>query len=154
MTVLELLQTTGRITDELIKREVVRTRNKPLGDYTEWLVCKQLELQIQQNSKAGYDATATDGTKYQIKGRQSDEKKIQFSVIRNLDLQEFDFVIAIAFNPDFSIRFAAEIPHNLIAELATFREHVNGYVLTLGDDCLERDGVEDIGDRLGGEPPA
>lgn len=44
MTNVELLQAHGAVIDELIQREVVRTRNNPIGDYTEWLVCKRLDL--------------------------------------------------------------------------------------------------------------
>ena len=150
MSVVELLQTADHVVDELMRRKVVRTRNKPIGDYTEWLVCNQLGLQIQHNSKAGYDAIDADGTKYQIKGRQCDKTKVQFSVIRNLDQCDFDVAIAVAYNKDFSMRFAAKIPHHLISELATYRKHVNGHVLILGEDSFENEAIESIGDDLAG----
>ena len=53
MSELELLQTRGAVIDELRRRGVVRTANNPIGDYTEWLVCNRLGLEIQGNNQAG-----------------------------------------------------------------------------------------------------
>ena len=47
MEVKELLQLQASITNELINRDVVRTQNNPLGDYTEWLVAKALDLDLE-----------------------------------------------------------------------------------------------------------
>lgn len=66
---IELLQLHASIIDELKRREVVRTKNNPIGDYTEWLVAKALNLQLARNSSAGYDGEDINGIKYQIKGR-------------------------------------------------------------------------------------
>ena len=68
MTETELLQLQASVIDELKARGVVRTKNNPLGDYTEWLVAKALGLELATNSAAGYDATDADGVRYQIKG--------------------------------------------------------------------------------------
>jgi len=38
MSEIELLQTHAAVIDELLRRKVVRTRNNPIGDYTEWLL--------------------------------------------------------------------------------------------------------------------
>ena len=65
----ELLQLQASVTNELIARGIVRTQNNPLGDYTEWLVAKALNLELQANSKAGYDGVTKDGVRIQIKGR-------------------------------------------------------------------------------------
>ena len=96
----ELLPLHSQIIGELRRRKIVRTQNNPIGDYTEWLVCKCLDLEIEGNSKAGYDATDAAGLRYQIKGRRSADRSIQFSAIRNLDEGHFDFVIAVVFDLD------------------------------------------------------
>jgi hypothetical protein len=145
MTNVELLQAHGAVIDELIRREVVRTRNNPIGDYTEWLVCKLLDLEQQNNSAAAYDAVSKTGSqRYQIKGRQSDAHRVQFSAIRNLDQNGFDFVIAVVFNKDYSIRFAAKLTHAAVQKLSRHQGHVNAHILMLSEDCFEIDGVEDI----------
>ena len=140
----ELLQIHGSVIDELIRRKVVRTRNNPIGDYTEWLVCDRLRLEIQSNSRAAFDAIDNVGVRYQIKGRRSDDNRVQFSAIRNLDQQGFDYVIAIVYDHDYSIRFALRLTHAAVAELSTYRKHVNAHILILNEAAIDCDGVEDI----------
>jgi hypothetical protein len=49
----------GSILDELTRRDVVRTRNQPLGDYSEWLVWHALSGQQSANrSEKSFDITA------------------------------------------------------------------------------------------------
>ena len=50
MSEIELLQTHGAIIDGLLRRSVVKTRSNPISDYTEWLVCQRLKLEMQTNS--------------------------------------------------------------------------------------------------------
>jgi hypothetical protein len=151
MTEVELLQTHGAVIDELMRRGVVRTRNNPIGDYTEWLVCKHLALEMQGNSQAAFDAIDDSEIRYQIKGRQSEAKKVQFSAIRNFDQQGFDFVIAVVFNKDYSIRFAAKLTHAAVADHSTYREHTNAHILILDESSLSSDGVGDITGELNGK---
>ena len=140
----ELLQTHSAVINELIRRGVVKTRNNPIGDYTEWLVCRQLKLRVQGNSQAAYDAIDPEETRYQIKGRCDSSNAVQLGVIRNLDQHGFDFLVALVFNEDYSIRHAVKISHEAVRSLARYRSHQNGHILTLNRSTVERDGVEDI----------
>ena len=150
LTPVELLQTHGAVIDELMRRNIVRTRNNPIGDYTEWLVCHRLDLEMLANSKASIDAVDPAGIQYQIKGRQSEDKRVQFSAIRNLDEQTFDFVIAVVFHRDYSIRFAVRMTHAAVLSNSVYRQHVNAHILILSDDVIALHGVEDIaGDLIG-----
>ena len=79
----ELLRASDEPIAELRRRRVIKTGNNPIGDYTEWLVCNRLKLEVQGNSTAGYDAIDHEGNRYQIKGRRSDGPSVQFSTIRN-----------------------------------------------------------------------
>ena len=144
MTEVELLQTHGKIIEELRHRGVVRTRNNPIGDYTEWLVCDRLGLQVQGNSESAFDAIGIDGIRYQIKGRREEKASVQFSTIRNYDEHGFDYVIAVAFNQDYSIRFAVKIPYEVFPTVARFQSHVRGHNLILTDDSSKQNGIEDI----------
>ena len=144
MSEIELLQTHGYVIDELIRRGVAKTRNNPIGDYSEWLICRRFYLDMKANSKASFDAIDDNGIRYQIKSRRSEEKSVQFSAIRNLEHKGFDFVIALVFNYDYSIRFAVMIPHEVIPSLARYQPHVNGYNLILTDKNIKLDGVTDI----------
>ena len=144
MSETELLQTHGAVIDELMRRGVVRTRNNPVGDYTEWLVSKRLGLVIQGKSQKSFDAIGTDKSRYQIKGRCSEKRSIQFSSIRNLQEKGFDFVIAVVFNRDYSIRFAVKIPYQALLKLVRFQGHTNSHILILTDRIVEDESVRNI----------
>ena len=148
MSLLELLQTSGAIIDELIRRGVARTRNNPIGDYTEWLVCNRLGLERQENNQAAFDAINAQGIRYQIKGRQSEANAVRFSTIRDLDQEGFDFVIAVVFNDDYSVRLAAMFSIDVVPRFAHYQQHVNGFTLTLTNNILEQDDVMDITQQL------
>lgn len=155
LTESDLLRLHAGIIDELVTRGVVRTRNNPIGDYTEWLVCDRLKLVLQPNSRASYDGVDSNGIRYQIKGRRTKRPtgNVQLSVIRNLEQVGFDYLIAVIFNSDYSIRFAAKIPHVIVNEVATYRNHVNGHVPIIRENIFERNEVVDITDILATSRP-
>ncbi len=142
----QLLQCYSGILAELRKRGVIRTANSPLGDYAEWLVAQQLDLQLVTNSTAGYDALDAAGHKYQIKSRRitPNNSSRQLSVIRNLPAQDFDYLIAVIFDSAFQVQQVVKVPHAVIGEYATYREHVNGYVLQLRGAILSDQRVEHL----------
>ncbi len=144
MAEVELLQTHSEVIAELKRRGVVKTKNNPVGDYTEWLVCNRLGLRPQPNSRAAYDATDPQCIRYQIKGRCSGDNSVQFSSIRNLEQHGFDFVIAVIFHEDYSVRLAVKIPHTVVPQLARYQAHTNGYNLILTSRTVELDGIEEI----------
>jgi len=152
LTVPELLRCFADILDELKERKVVRTRNNPVADYAEWLLTQRLGLLLERNSKRGYDATSQDGKRYQIKSRRLDQanESKQLSVIRNLDAAEFDYLIGILFNRDFTVKEAYKIPHGVIEKHARFSELQNGHILHLQGEVLATRGVENITDKLRG----
>ena len=151
MSEIELLQTHGLVIGELLRRGVVKTRNNPVGDYTEWLVCRRLGLEMQANSKASFDAVDAAGIRYQIKGRRSEGRSVQFSAIRNLVEQGFDFVIAVIFNNDYSIRLAVMMPYATVVKLVKYQPHVNAHNLILTDNIVGEDGVMNIVQQIIGE---
>lgn len=144
MSAVELLRTHNEIIAELRCRGVVKTKNNPIGDYTEWLVCNRLGLEMQGNSQSAFDAIDQQGNRYQIKGRCSSANSVQFSSIRNLKQNGFDFVIAVIFDEEFAIRLAVKISHEAVPKFARFQAHTNGHNLILTREAVERDGVEDI----------
>lgn len=148
LTPLELLQLQSSVITELRERNIVRTSNAPLGDYTEWLVAHHLNLNLEANSKAGFDATTKgdDKTRIQIKGRRPTEANPsrQLSVIRKYDEKDFDELVAVIFNEDFTVKEAYRMPHEVIGRYAKYRPHPNGHVLILQGPVLEDDQVVDI----------
>lgn len=146
----ELLQHHALIIDELKSRRVVRTSNSPLGDYTEWLVAKTLQLKLSASSKAGYDATASNGIKYQIKGRRINPKtkSCQLSAIRKYDLHDFNILAVVIFDVDYTIRHAILIPHEVVGEYAIHKSHVNAHVLHITEKILSDNRIVNIKNKV------
>jgi hypothetical protein len=147
---LELLQLHARVIEELRRREVLRSKNNPTGDYAEWLVATRLGMKLEVKSTAGYDAVDAEGSRFQIKARRitADNGSRQLGIIRKLDSCQFDNLIAILFRSDYSIMSAYAIPHVVIADYAKFIEHTNGHVLHLRGPLLEDDRVQEITSKL------
>jgi hypothetical protein len=150
LAIIELLTMHSAVLAELRGRGVLRSSNNPTGDYTEWLVADRLGLHLNKNSEKGCDATDADGAKYQIKGRKLSQSNAstQLGVIRDLDKQEFDFLIAVIFETNWQVKCAVKIPHTAIATLASYRKHVNGHVLHVRPSLFQVTGIEDITSRL------
>lgn len=145
----DLLRCFSSILDELKQRGVIRTRNNPTGDYAEWLVAKKYKLKLTPKSHPGYDAITTTGkrVRFQIKGRRS-KKSRQLSVIRDLHLKKFDYLVGVLFADDFTVREAYKMPYRIVKKYAEFNEHQNGHILYLRGDVLKDKKVEDITEVL------
>jgi Family of unknown function (DUF6998) len=143
---IKLLQLHTSIIDELKVRKVIRTKNNPVGDYTEWLVKKALDLELTKNSASGHDGFDKKGNRYQIKGRRitPENKSRQLSAIRNLKENNFDFLIAVIFDKDYQILDAVKVPYSLVEKYASFRKHVNAHILHLSGAIMNDSRVQDI----------
>lgn len=142
----ELLISFSNILDELKSRDVLRTRNNPVGDYGEWIVSKKLNLLLACNSTEGYDAIDVNGLKFQIKCRRQDKpnKSKQLGTIRDLENKKFDFLIGLIFTKDFQVVEAYKIPHSIIGNYAKYKTRINGHVLRLRGDLIKDPAVENI----------
>lgn len=146
----QLLAQHSAVLDELRRRGILRSRNNPTGDYGEWLVSTRLGLTLADPSEKGFDALDANGLRYQIKARRlsSTNPSRQLGVLRNLAGKDFDFLVAVLFAPDWSVKLAVRIPHAVVADVASFRAHVNGHVMHLRLRLLEHGGVQDITELL------
>ncbi len=138
LSIRELLQLQAAATNELKRRDVVRTQNNPLGDYTEWLVAQAMGLELAANSKAGYDGIDSNGTRIQIKGRRitPKNKSRQLSAIRKYDEKDFDTLVAVIFDENFDIIDAVLVPHEVVGKYACYKEHENAHILSIKDPLL------------------
>ncbi len=142
----QLLALHVRVTDELRARGVTRSSNNPTGDLAEYLFCKAFGWKQAENSNAHIDATASDGSRYQIKGRRitRHNKSRQLGAIRNLHGGHFDFLAAVMFFEDYSIARAAIIPCSIVSERATFVEHTNSHKFILRESVWDAPDVKDV----------
>jgi hypothetical protein len=146
LTVPELLLLHTQIGDELRKRGVTRTANNPTGDLSEYLFCKAFGWSQAGNSPANVDSVASDGTRYQVKGRRITRfnNSRQLSAIRDLKGSHFDFIAGVLFNEDYTVMRVALIPHSVALERAKFVERTNSHRFLLQDDVWNAPGVQDV----------
>ena len=152
LEVIELLRLQADVTKELKRRNIVRTQNNPLGDYTEWLVAQKMNLALENNSAAGYDAKSEAGVTFQIKGRRvtPSSPSRQLSAIRNYDAKEFDYLVAVIYNEEFNIEAAYLIPHEVIGDYARHRMHVNAHILLMSGAITRDPRIMEISEQLSG----
>jgi len=117
-----------KIFNELKNRGVVRTKNIT-GDYAEYLVAKSLDLNLKKSSNKAIDATDSLGKTYQIKARQISETT-KTPTIKSLRSFDFDFLILVLFDPDYSVKFCGQLTSKLAKELSTPNPRVNGNRIT------------------------
>jgi hypothetical protein len=103
----------------------------PVGH--EWLVAKALKLELESNSKAGYDGVSKKGIRYQIKGQRvtPTDNSRQLSSIRKLEDKQFDYTAAVIYDENFDVLEARLIPHEVVLEYAKYIKHVNGHKLSM-----------------------
>ncbi len=137
-----LLHLYSDLMDELRDRELIRSSNNPVADYAEKVAVETLHLERAGKEAKGYDAI--DGhIKYQVKGRRitRHNNSRQLGVIRNLDEKLFDFIVAIIFNEDFSIKEIWKIPHQFIKENSRYSKIQNGHIFIAALNSLSRSKV-------------
>jgi hypothetical protein len=129
LTDAQLLQLWSLIMHELRERNVVRSANSPTGDYCELIVAAHFGVTPVANSVAGYDLVTSEGVRVQVKGRRftTRSKPSHFSAIRNLEAREFDVLVALLLNEDFTVREAWSVTWEAVKRHAKFAPHVNAW---------------------------
>lgn len=147
---IELLRLHAEALEELRKRGVVRSANSPTGDLAEYAFCKAFGWSLSPNSQAGFDATGSDGTRYQIKGRRMMRynQSRQLGAIRQLEKAEFQFLAGVLFADDYTVHRAVLIPYGVVKERARFVTHTNSHKFMLRDDVWQAEGVVDVTEML------
>jgi len=123
---------------ELRARGTIRSSNNPVADFAEALAERAFGLRLAGGSTKSYDGTCLAGKKWQMKGRRmtAENPTTGLSVIRNLEEVRFDYVLAIYFEEDFSVRAAYRVDHAAAQEHASYSKQQGGHVLTLKQALL------------------
>ncbi|HSQ81160.1 MAG TPA: hypothetical protein VLU54_08505 [Casimicrobiaceae bacterium] len=133
--------------EEMRRREVIRSSNNPAADYAEHLCVQALSLALARKSVKGYDATDAAGKRYQIKGRRltrQNPSRRQLGALRELDEKPFDYMAAVLFNEDLTVRKACLLPRNQVQQHSAYVKRTNSYRFLLADSVWELHGVVDI----------
>lgn len=128
----ELLQLWSRLMAELHARGVVRSSNNPVGDYCELLVATHFRVEPEANSNLGHDLVTPAGTRVQVKGRRITARSPavgHFSAIRKLEEREFDEVVAVVLNEDFSVREALRASWDAVNRQKRWNKRLEAWVL-------------------------
>lgn len=129
--------------DELRNREVVRTANNPTGDVAEALVARFFDGERGSFSQKGWDVLGPDGERIQVKAIRITDRNARtrknLSAIRDTD---YDSVVVVVFNADFTVREALKFPRSTVEELFEHRDYVNGRIIVMGPRLLDHPTVE------------
>lgn len=144
LSVSELLSLHASILNDLRKRGIVRSANNPVGDLAEHIFCLCFGWEQAANSVKSYDATDSNGTRYQIKARRLLEHNAsrQLSAIR--DANGFDTLAALLFDENYSIVRAALIPTSVVQEESKYVAQTNSYRFMLRDSIWDKPNVIDV----------
>jgi len=150
---LELLRMHAAILGALKEKQILRTTNTPTGDYAEWLVARWMEEVgridatgggLVTNSHKGYDIIDREKMRYQVKGRRltSQNQSRELGVVRDLNDDNFDYLIAVVFEEDWDVKVAAQIPVEILRSMSNpIKSRINGHKFCLSDKLLEAVGV-------------
>ncbi|GLQ16710.1 hypothetical protein GCM10007879_09590 [Maritalea porphyrae] len=144
----ELLKLHIDVNEELRTRGVLRSNNNPTGDLTEYLFCLAFGWQQAPNSEKSFDATDSDGIRYQIKGRRVHRrnKSRQLSSIR--DFSGFDFLAAALFDDSYKVSKAIILPAKCVVSRSVYVKHTNSYKFMLRDEVWATPEAIDVTSKL------
>jgi hypothetical protein len=137
--------------DELRARGITRSDNIPTGDYAERIVAQHLDVPLEPNSAKGYDLVV-DGQRVQVKSRRvnKDGRQGGFGILRNVTDcvfadREFDVLVAVVFERDYSVREAWWVPWQAIKTHAGFSKRWREARLAkVAGPILSEDGVREL----------
>ena len=134
-----------------LQRRGMLANGSPLGWATERLVCDRLGLDPTPANTHYRDAVGTgQRQRYQIKGRTADGRAPNVNGLQDPAGQHFDFLVVVIFEEDrLSVQKAFRMRHDVVQAVAKeTNTGRNAYGFRLTADITERDGVEDITNRL------
>ncbi|WDV44053.1 hypothetical protein PV797_10985 [Clostridiaceae bacterium M8S5] len=145
LTELELMILNRDIVKELNKRNVVKTRNKPIAGYARWLIKNTFGFKQTVNPNEKYDFLDKDNNKYLVRSRQIiGNKNLPFGIIRNLDDRNFDYLITVVFDEDFNIMESYKISYEVLQNEVDFNSYQKGFILGVSHISKLKSKVEDI----------
>lgn len=149
-----LLMTYATVLYRLRHFGVIRSFNHPVGDVAEYWASQNLGLELAPKSKKGYDATDADGVRYQIKARwRATGRGTPTMDVRLSDPARFDALIAVVFDDDFNVDYAAILTVDVVRQRCRFVPNRNAYSMPFPRKTLSLVGVTDITERLQVFPP-
>lgn len=145
-SVSQLLFLYSDILEELRSRCIIRSSNNPVADYSEYLCVNAFTLQSADKSTKGFDATDSQGIRYQIKGRRltRHNSSRQLGMFRDLEKDPFDYLIGILFDENFRVHRACKLPISIVRTNSQRVERTNSCRFVLRDSIWLLHGAVDV----------
>lgn len=133
-----LLKLYSDLMEELRDRELIRSSNNPVADYAEKVAVEYMGLTRLGKEERGYDAVDKNKQRYQIKGRRitKHNSSRQLGVIRNLEEKLFDYLIAVIFNEDFTVKEIWKVPYRFVRDNSKYSRQQHGHVFQAKPNLL------------------
>ncbi len=148
-----LLRQQREIKEKLKSLGVCTTGNNPLGDYAEFVACKEFGLTKQSNPKKGYYAVSPEtGERYQIKSRMYEKRSsYQLGAIRGLDSKPFDHLIVLLVNPLFEVVYTLVIPYEDVVKLGKYQALTNSHLVIINHKLIDEYKLQEYQPQQPGE---
>ncbi len=130
----ELLRLYADLLTELMRREVVRSRNAPVGDLAELLVARAYRGELAPRSEKSWDVRV-EGRRLQVKARlvvNGARSSQVYSPFRSWDFDACVFVLLDAYT--YEVRQAVELPASAVQDIAKEVAWVRGYRISTAID--------------------
>lgn len=145
---LQLLRLYADILTELVRRQVIRSRNAPAGDLAEWIAATLYGGTLAPQSEKSWDVRAADGRLVQVKARliaTGDNRSHVYSPFRSWDFDVCLFMVLDAHT--YEVVRAVEVPAASVRAAASWNKHVNGSRIGTKTRLLNFDGAVDRTDE-------
>ena len=145
LTTRQLLRLYADLLTELVNREVVRSRNAPLGDLAEYLVHRACGGELAPPSEKAWDVRTADDRLLQVKARliaEGDRRSHQYSPFRSFGFDGCVFLLLDAHTYD--VVQAVEVPVDEVQSLARETTWVRGSRVSTRTPLLGLPGAVDL----------
>lgn len=129
----------------LKERDVVRSRNAPVGDLAETLVKEAYRGRLAPPSQKSWDVELPDGTRLQVKSRVIDPEARGTQVYSPFRSWDFDRCVFVLFDANtYEVMRATEVPVAGVQSVARRAEWVAGDRVRVHADLTSLDGARDV----------
>lgn len=129
----------------LKERDVVRSRNAPVGDLAETLVKEAYKGHLAPPSQKSWDVELPDGTRLQVKSRVIDPEARGTQVYSPFRSWDFDRCVFVLFDANtYDVMRATEVPVTGVQSVARRAEWVAGDRVRVHADLTHLEGARDV----------
>jgi uncharacterized protein DUF6998 len=127
----ELLKLWAAIMRELLRRDVVRTANNPIGDIAEAIVAEHYDGERQGFSNSGWDVTTPHGERVEVKGIRLTDSRTRANLSPIPKTSTYTHVVIVVFDADLRVTEALRMPRAAVERLFSPRKKDGARIIRL-----------------------